>query len=130
MSGQTQTPRIVPTAPGWWWAKGHGTPIRVQRAPSFDGGEALYGFSTGSSLRVADPLWDWLAPIPDPATCAALAEAGNPSPEVLRALGRYMRAVLGRGPKQAGGVNVRDALSALDDAIRAARVAGAEGGGE
>ena len=61
--GGTQgQPRIVPTKPGWWWARWAGMDAEMVWSENIDG---------------AHPAWQWLAPIPGPAVLAALARYGE-----------------------------------------------------
>lgn len=115
MSNET---RKLPTRPGWWW----GIPktwnedretqaIRVAQSP--------YSNDLLASGLASVGVWledvDWLAPIPGPDVCAALAEYGE----------AYSLMILDarRGGSYANGEarRVRLAEDALDDAIRAER---------
>lgn len=67
--------RIVPTKPGWWWvdmSKWHGSDAPPEPLEAYieDGRSTFDGMDDG------DPSEDqvtWLAPIPGPEVCAALA---------------------------------------------------------
>lgn len=102
MSNET---RKLPTRPGWWMVSDSGMPPIARSVISGESGLIVH--MGGVTLRVDAPDFTWLAPIPGPAVLAALAEYGD--------------AVLQRGPMQARGVNVSDALLALEDAIRSER---------
>lgn len=101
MSNET---RKLPDAPGWWWGKWDDVSLCLE-VYTVNGEGGLFATRTG--YPVADPRITWLAPIPGPAVCPALAEYGE--------------AVMQRGPTQARGVSVSSALLALEDAIRAER---------
>ena len=100
--------RRLPTVAGWWWyhdpSSPHAVCIYVGQSP-IDGRMILE--TTGGIVDTDEVDGDWLAPIPSPAICAALAD--------------YSAAVMQRGPMQARGVSISGALLALDDAIRAER---------
>lgn len=65
--------RLVPTGPGWWWRQGNQGPY-VEEVWG-DANHAPYINICGS------PVLDdgsWLAPIPSPEVCAALASDDQP----------------------------------------------------
>lgn len=96
MSDRTQgQPRIVPTRPGWWWARWAGMNAEMVWSENIDG---------------AHPAWEWIAPIPGPEVCAALARYAEAEPP---------RVTPGGPPVyQAEWLS---ACEALNDAIRAER---------
>lgn len=81
---EQETARLVPTRPGWWWARRRGGVVHAYPVL-----KSLTGAIVCNRTFVDDLDWDWLAPIPDPATCAAWVAAGRPGPEVLRALANW-----------------------------------------
>lgn len=99
--GNDSSERKLPTRRGGWWRQGTYCPY-IEEVEGADGD--LFVQMTG--IPVVDD-GTWLAPIPGPEACAALAEYGD--------------AVMQRGPTQARGVSVSSALLALEDAIRAER---------
>lgn len=136
---EQETARLVPTETGWWWY-GMWPHAPVEVVLRLDDGRLWCGGPV-----VGFPVTDdggWLAPIPDPATCAAWVAAGRTGPEVLRALADW--ADLDSLVEGDHGASVdlpalrrlmrrrRDALSEVIAAMRAARAAraGAEGGSE
>lgn len=104
--------RIVPTKPGWWWvdmSKWHGSDAPPEPLEAYieDGRSTFDGMDDG------DPSEDqvtWLAPIPGPEVCAALARYAEAEPP---------RVTPGGPPVyQAEWLS---ACEALNDAIRAER---------
>ncbi len=70
MSNET---RKLPDAPGWWWCKAFGG----EPAPRLviDNGRILVVNVAGTIESAEDfSAFEWLAPIPGPEVCAALAE--------------------------------------------------------
>lgn len=130
--------RRVPTGPGWWWARRSGGVVRAYPVL-----KSFAGAIVCNRTFVNDPAREWLAPIPDPATCAALAEAGNQGPEVMRCLPALLE-LAEAVDAEAVAVAEHDALRTAaneralyraEDIVeqcladyRAARAAGAEGG--
>lgn len=88
-------PRVVPTESGSWWEAGETELVEVcwigncvaKAGKKIVDTSELWGFGPrAGGAPVTDKRWRWIAPaiIPSPAMCATLAEAGNPSPEVVR----------------------------------------------
>lgn len=61
----------MPTGPGWWWRMGPRGPY----VEEVDGDQNHAPWIAIEGMPVKDD-GSWLAPIPGPAVCAALAEAG------------------------------------------------------
>jgi hypothetical protein len=108
--------RKVPTRPGWWWREGNHGPYVVE-----------VDDSDGVLFVVADEVRDdgsWLASIPSPAVCAALAE-------YARAGAAFDDAKADQGEAWTGDWYnaLAESLTALREAIRAERAAqGAQAG--
>ena len=67
------TKRVVPDAPGWWWASWEGVERPYRVVLGIDG---LWGaVGGGRAFLSSDPGWDWLCPIPSPAELARLRVA-------------------------------------------------------
>ena len=109
MSNET---RKLPTRAGWWWYGDELLPSRIEVAEK-DG--ALVARAYNRDILVTSGALRWLAPLPGPDVCAALAEYGE----------AYSLMILDarRGGSYANGEarRVRLAEDALDDAIRAER---------
>lgn len=82
--------RVVPTEPGWWWENGQPPSPRYV----MDRGDTLIVNMRGTGVPVDSPDFDWLAPIPPPAECAAWAANGRPSAAVLKALGSFAKTLV------------------------------------
>lgn len=63
--------RIVPDVPGWWWRSISARAFCVE--VTGDGERAIRWLWVGQQYPVNDDGY-WLAPIPGPEVCAALAE--------------------------------------------------------
>ena len=106
MSDRTQgQPRIMPDKPGWWWARWAGMNAEMVWSENIDG---------------AHSAWEWLAPIPGPEVCAALARYAD----ALAALDAEPN---DRIPTVGIMREFNDAGDALHAAIRAERDAEREG---
>ena len=78
MSGQTQAPSTVPTAPGRWWGSpklGDAEPQVVQVIRSEYSGDLVAAGLAQFGVWLEDITW--LAPVPDIDRCAALASAAT-----------------------------------------------------
>lgn len=65
------TARRIPTAPGWWL---YGSPDDPSFAEVCEKDGVLVGLFCNRDRMVADPACRWLAPIPSPDVCRALAD--------------------------------------------------------
>ena len=68
------TKRVVPDAPGWWWASDRGWDV-VPHCVIKDRSGRLRAVVAGYEYPVDGCLWKWLAPIPSPAELARLRVA-------------------------------------------------------
>ena len=71
MSNET---RKLPTRPGWWWyhdpSSPHGVCVYVGKSPI--SGQMILD-TTGGIVAADEVDGEWLAPVPGPAMCTALA---------------------------------------------------------
>ena len=68
---QDNEQRIVPTRAGWWWAEVDGGAIEAMEVCDFGAGLRYVTALDAGPVDISDITW--LAPIPGPATCVALA---------------------------------------------------------
>lgn len=112
--------RILPTGRGfrWWWCsieKLHPTPRMV-----IDNGRGLVVNMAGTGEPVSSPIFEWTAPIPGPAVCAALAQYAAAVVATAGLTDKDHRL----GIAGAAYDDVRLSQIALNDAIRAEREGG------